>query len=154
MGGLFCENGNQIGNYYSSYYFGVIELSSVFLTFVDTFHPKYIHYHGWLKNNSKTGLGKALTAINEAFRLAFAISFLCLRGLMFPYVSFVWAIPDLWEAYEKPPMGVPMWTCYLLIGMISLFAILQAYWGMLIAQQVKKALASALGGEEEEKKKK
>jgi hypothetical protein len=54
MGGMFCgssgsdNSGGQqqqqqqmIGYYYVPYYFGVIEMSSVPLSYVDVFHPKY-----------------------------------------------------------------------------------------------------------------
>jgi hypothetical protein len=51
MGGMFCgssgsDSGGQqqqqmIGYYYVPYYFGVIEMSSVPLSYVDVFHPKY-----------------------------------------------------------------------------------------------------------------
>ena len=43
MGGMFCSGQQQqmIGYYYVPYYFGVIEMSSVPLSYVDVFHPKY-----------------------------------------------------------------------------------------------------------------
>ncbi len=40
MGGV-CSSGQMIGYYYVPYYFGVIEMSSVPLSYVDVFHPKY-----------------------------------------------------------------------------------------------------------------
>lgn len=139
MNGGFCKHGNQIGYYYSPFFFGVIELSSIFLSYVDVFHPKYVYYHRWI--NSKHGaLQRMINNMNEAGRVLFALSFLILRGVYFPYISFRWAIPDLFAAYDNPPDGVPMWTGYFLISMIALFACLQAYWGLLIATQVKKVL--------------
>lgn len=156
MSGLFCKWGNQIGYYYASYYFGVIELSSVFLTYVDMFHPKYKHYHKWLTakhtDEKMISLQKVLNNLNEAARALFAVSFLVLRGLYFPYVSFRRAIPDLFEAYKAPPDGVPMWTGYFLIGSITLFACLQAYWGLLISKQVMKLLLGGGGSGGKEKK--
>jgi hypothetical protein len=139
MSGGFCKNGNQIGYYYAPFYFGVIEFSSVFLSYVDIFHPKYVHYHKWM--NSKHGtLKKMINCANEVGRVLFALSFLALRGLYFPYISFRWAIPDIFAAYDSPPDGVPMWTGYCLIIMIAIFACLQAYWGLLIAKHAMKAL--------------
>ena len=41
MGGMFCGGQQMIGYYYVPYYFGVIEMSSVPLSYVDVFHPKY-----------------------------------------------------------------------------------------------------------------
>jgi hypothetical protein len=44
-----------------------------------------------------------------------------------------------------------MWTGYFLIGMIGMFACLQAYWGVLVMRQVKKVLR---GDEKKDKTKK
>lgn len=157
MSGLFCKHGNMIGYYYASYYFGVIELSSIFLAYVDIFHPKYKHYHKWMNakhsNEKLVSLQNMLNSMNELARLLFALAFLALRGIYFPYVSFAQAIPDLIEAYENPPEGVPMWTGYFLAILISSFAILQAYWGLLIANQVMKVLSGG-GGDGKDKKSK
>ncbi|KAL7535304.1 hypothetical protein ACHAXR_006403 [Thalassiosira sp. AJA248-18] len=155
MIGTFCKWGNMIGYYYASYYFGVIEMSSIFLSFVDIFHPKYKHYYEWLNakshsNETSAALAKTMKSVNELSRVLFALSFLALRGVYFPYVSFRMAIPDLIEAYENPPDGVPMWTGYFLIGMISSFALLQAYWGLFIAKQAMKVLTG--GGDKSKKK--
>jgi hypothetical protein len=142
MGGGFCKNGSQIGYYYAPFYFGVIEFSSIFLSYVDVFHPKYVHYHGWM--NSKHGaLKKAINQVNEVGRVLFALSFLAMRGFYFPYVSFFWAIPDLRIAYDNPPDGVPIWTGYFLISMIASFACLQAYWGLLIVKHMMKVMRAA-----------
>lgn len=146
MSGLFCKWGNQLGYYYASFFFGVIEISSFFLTYVDLFHPKYKHYHVWL-NKQDSGLKKILNDLNELARVLFAVSFLAIRGIYFPYVVFRSAIPDLLEAYQNPPDGVPQWTCYFLIGSMSAFALLQAYWGVFIGKQIKKAFAGSEGGE-------
>ena len=56
------------------------------------------------------------------------MTFLAFRGIYFPIVTFSRAIPDLIEAYETPPDGVPLWTYYFLTAMMGLFAVLQAYW--------------------------
>lgn len=154
MCGTFCKWGSFIGYWYASFYFGVIELSSVFLGFVDVFHPKYVHYYRWLNAEHADGASKALQKlvhnVNELARMLFAVTFLALRGIYFPYVTFRQAIPDLIEAYKNPPDGVPMWTGYFLIAAMTLFALLQAFWGVLIAKQVKKAL---MGGGKDTKKK-
>eukprot|EP00579_Thalassiosira_antarctica_P002739 CAMPEP_0201875510 /NCGR_PEP_ID=MMETSP0902-20130614/7470_1 /ASSEMBLY_ACC=CAM_ASM_000551 /TAXON_ID=420261 /ORGANISM="Thalassiosira antarctica, Strain CCMP982" /LENGTH=306 /DNA_ID=CAMNT_0048402581 /DNA_START=44 /DNA_END=964 /DNA_ORIENTATION=- len=155
ISGTFCKSGNMIGYYYSPFYFGVIEMSSIFLSYVDVFHPKYKHYHKWLNakhsNEKIMALKKLFNNVNEMARIIFALSFLVLRGIYFPYVSFTQAVPDLIKAYENPPDGVPMWTGYFLIGMISSFAFLQAYWGLLIAQQAKKVLTGDSGDKDKKK---
>lgn len=55
-------------------------------------------------------------------------------------------IPDLWNAFENPPEGVPLWTCYFLCVSLFLFSCLQSYWGVLVANQIKKAV---FGGEKD-----
>ena len=154
MSGLFCKWGNMIGYYYAPYFFGVIELSSIFLAYVDIFHPKYKYYYKWLNGQhtdmKSIKLQSVLCNINEVARILFAVSFLAFRGIYFPYVVFNNAIPDLKEAYNTPPDGVPMWTGYFLAGAMAVFALLQAYWAMLISRQIVKTLS---GGDSDKKKK-
>ena len=158
MNGLFCKHGNMIGYYYAPYYFGVIELSSIFLCYVDIFHPKYKHYSNWLNGNHTDvkyiQLQRLLNSVNEVARLLFAVTFLAFRGIAFPYVTFSHAIPDLIEAYETPPDGVPLWTFYFLTSMMGSFAVLQTYWGLLISKQIVKALGGGSGKGEKKKTKK
>ncbi|KAL7447459.1 hypothetical protein ACHAXM_010776 [Skeletonema potamos] len=163
MSGAF-SHGKMIGYYYASYYFGVIEISSIPLSYVDVFHPKYKFYFEWLhseKNASRTMM-KVLDGVNELCRIVFAVTFLIFRGLYFPYVTFGHTIPDLWYAYndetKQLPDGVPMWTGYFLIGFVSLFALLQFYWGTLILKQIHKMVfhgdSSDVGGKKKTKKNK
>ncbi|KAL3772454.1 hypothetical protein ACHAW5_007309 [Stephanodiscus triporus] len=146
MSGGFCEGGRMIGYYYAPFYFGVIELSSVPLTYVNVFHPKVVHYHEWTRaeqsNERMASLQRFVKKMNEMARLSFAASFLALRGLYFPYVSFRLCLPDMIAAYKNPPDGVPMWTGYFLVICIALFSCLQAYWGVLVAKQVVKTIRS------------
>jgi hypothetical protein len=163
MSGAF-SHGKMIGYYYASYYFGVIEISSIPLSYVDVFHPKYKFYFEWLhseKNASRTMM-KVLDGVNELCRIVFAVTFLIFRGVYFPYVTFGHTIPDLWYAYndetKQLPDGVPMWTGYFLIGFVSLFALLQFYWGTLILKQIHKMVfhgdSSDVGGKKKTKKNK
>jgi hypothetical protein len=156
MSGAFSK-GKMIGYYYASYYFGVIEISSIPLSYVDLFHPKYKYYYEWLNNNKDDNGGgkikKALHGVNEMARIVFAVLFLIFRGIYFPYVTFGHTIPDLWTAYfnkHQPPDDVPIWTGYFLICSVSLFAVLQSYWGMLILKQIYKMVfhgdSSDVGG--------
>ena len=145
MGGMF-SGGKMIGYYYVPFYFGVIETSSVFLSVVDQFHPKRKSWHEWLNANKATSsVAKIANQLNEVCRILFAMSFMLLRGIYFPFTSFAHAIPDIWKAYTDPPEGVPMWTCYFLCISLFLFSCLQSYWGLLVAKQIKKALAGGGG---------
>lgn len=151
IGGMFSQGGQMIGYYYAPFYFGVIETSSVFLSVVAQFHPKRKAWYGWLhnKNHSSESARKLLNAVNnvnEVSRILFAVTFMLFRGIYFPYTSFCHAIPDLWNALENPPEGVPLWTCYFLCVSLFLFSCLQSYWGVLVANQIKKAV---FGGEKD-----
>jgi hypothetical protein len=144
MSGGFCRDGNMIGYYYAPFYFGVIEFSSIPLTYVNVFHPKVVHYHEWSTREHSDGrmasLQRLVKKTNGMARVSFAASFLALRGLYFPYVSFRFCLPDLIAAYKDPPDGVPMWTGYFLMSSIALFSCLQFYWGVLVAKQVVKTI--------------
>eukprot|EP00573_Skeletonema_grethae_P003276 CAMPEP_0201689574 /NCGR_PEP_ID=MMETSP0578-20130828/3146_1 /ASSEMBLY_ACC=CAM_ASM_000663 /TAXON_ID=267565 /ORGANISM="Skeletonema grethea, Strain CCMP 1804" /LENGTH=315 /DNA_ID=CAMNT_0048174259 /DNA_START=150 /DNA_END=1097 /DNA_ORIENTATION=- len=159
MSGAF-SGGQMIGYYYACYYFGVIEVSSIPLSYVDVFHPKYKYYFEWL-NDEKSGnrpmMKKVVHGLNEFCRISFAIAFLIFRGVYFPYVAFQSTIPDLWYAYHDEtkavPDGVPMWTGYFLIGFVTLFALLQFYWGTLVLKQIYKVVIPGDNGKKKSKKK-
>jgi hypothetical protein len=146
MSGGFCAGGNMIGYYYAPFYFGVIEFSSIPLTYVNVFHPKIKYYHEWTleeqRNKRLESFRRLVIKANAFARVSFAASFLALRGMYFPYVSFAMTLPDLIVAYRTPPPGVPLWTGYFLIGSIALFSCLQAYWGVLVAKQVLRTIRS------------
>ena len=157
MSGAFSR-GKMIGYYYACYYFGVIEVSSIPLSYVDVFHPKYKHYFKWLNNQqtAKRPVMKLISAVNELCRITFAILFLIFRGVHFPYVTFCCTIPDLWSAFrdetKQLPEGVPMWTGYFLICFVSLFAVLQCYWGTLVLKQIAIVLKLISPSKKEKKK--
>ena len=106
---------------------------------------------------------KILQSVNEGARILFAILFLILRGLYFPYVTFYHVIPDIWIGFNyskvagRPhvPEDVPMWTGYFLICAVSSFAVLQCYWGILILKQIYKMVlhgdSSDVGGSPKKK---
>lgn len=157
MAGTYCEGNQTIGYYYVPFFFGVIELSSVFLSIMDAFHPKYKHYHNWLNSMKDSRRKKILHNCNEFCRVAFAITFLIFRGVYFPYVTFRGVIPDIREAYQSPPDTVPahqcpLWTGQFLIAAVSLFALLQAYWGLLVAKMVVKAIRGSGSSGKKDKK--
>jgi len=141
MAGAYCEGNQTVGRYYAPFFFGVIECSSVFLSFMDIFHPKFVHYYNWLNSMDESRrTKKILHNCNEMCRVAFAITYLIFRGAYFPYVAFRGVIPDLQEAYQSTPDTVPAWTGQFLITAVSLFALLQAYWGLLITKALVKAI--------------
>lgn len=156
MSGAF-SGGKFIGYYYACYYFGVIEISSIPLSYVDVFHPKYKYYFEWLNDekNANRRLMKVVNGLNEVCRIVFAILFLIFRGVYFPYVTFKGTIPDLWYAYhdetKSVPDGVPMWTGYFLICFVSLFALLQCYWGTLILRQIYKMVVPSSSNKKKKK---
>ncbi|EJK46800.1 hypothetical protein THAOC_34513 [Thalassiosira oceanica] len=78
-------------------------------------------------------------------------------GVYFPYVTFRGVIPDIREAYQSPPDTVPahqcpLWTGQFLIAAVSLFALLQAYWGLLVAKMVVKAIRGSGSSGKKDKK--
>jgi hypothetical protein len=138
--GMFSEE--PVGSYYAPFFFGVIELSSVFLCLVDLFHPKNSAWNEWLRSN-KTRIGHFLLTLNELSRVLFAISYLALRTVTFPYVMFSTCLMDFWEAAILPDEerhGAPSWSlvgvCLLALG----FTFLQINWGLLVGRQVGKAV--------------
>ena len=117
---------------YASFFFGVIELSGVFLTIVDVFHPK----HPTL--NAAEAASPFLQAINGNARILFGLAFLATRVVYFPYVVGAMVIPDALAARGgRVSDGALLTTC--VCGV--LFTLLQWHWGALIIKQVRKMLA-------------
>ena len=119
-------------------FLGAIELSSIPLQIVDLFHPKKSPH--WYKfANSKSSAGffpKLCYSVNEVSRILFAIFFLLVRGLFFPYVIAKIAVPDFYAEGSLP--------CMVLLVMSILFTLLQMYWTTLVFEQVKKALSGSV----------
>lgn len=137
--GVF-SNGMSVGSYYTIFFFGVVEFSSVFLALVDLFHPKH---KAWFDFLQKEGFGM-LRSINEFARVAFAISFIVVRAMYFPYVQVTGALPDFSHVASLPEeerQGVSSGVLWGVFVIGALFSILQMYWGVLVARQIVKALA-------------
>lgn len=129
------ESGDGIvGTHVAPIFLGVIELSSIPLQIVDMFHPKKSpHWYKYINDKSSSGsFPKLCASINEASRILFALLFLLVRGLYFPYVVIAIAAPDFYAEGSLPSM--------VLFVMSVLFTMLQLYWGKLVVGQVKKAL--------------
>lgn len=131
------SGGHAILGYYAAYYFGVIELSSIPLVFVDLFHPKQKAWFALLQEKA------SLQSFNEFNRVSFAVLFLLVRAISFPYVSFVSVIPDIIEVTSLPieeRRGVLAAPLYAMATLNLFFSCLQFYWGTLVLRQVIKKL--------------
>ena len=133
----------------------MIEFSTIFLAFVDIFHPKYKYWYDWLRDQEERGtnLGLIISSINNIARVLFAISFLCLRFFYFPYITFTKCLPDFWyNANQTKEVAL-----YVVCVLNLLFAGLQIHWGILIAKQLIKVVTGTAGSDnpkEDMKKKK
>jgi hypothetical protein len=127
---------NIIGGYYATCFLGFIELSTLPLCIADVFHPKNKPWFEYIKTS------KILMAINEVVRVAFAVLFLTIRAIYFPYVVFCWVIPDLLHVAslddtDRPPHTTPV-KLYAIIASAVLFSCLQIHWGSLVLKQALK----------------
>jgi len=141
---------------YAPFFFGVIELSSIPLSIVDMFHPhKQPEWHRYHLQH------KWLCVLNEISRYSFAVLYILVRMIYFPYVITQQMIPDCWRKLNfgeemtfedgttvqknnheyKLPIEIVLTTAIF-------FTLLQLYWGILVVKQVVKALSG--GGEKEE----
>lgn len=140
--GVF-SNGHPIGSYYASFFFGMIEFSTIFLTIVDLFHPKNKAWHEWLEE-SKTAAAGIARPVNEICRPLFALSYLAMRCGLFPYVMFTTCLVDFAKAAmlktEEERHGISSVTLILVCLLCLGFTFLQLNWGILVARQVAKAL--------------
>ena len=68
--------------YYAPFFYGVIEISGIVLSFIDVFHPKHKPWVDWLQGFPK------LSAFNDAMRAVFFILYMVVRAMYFPWVIF------------------------------------------------------------------
>lgn len=133
-----------VGTHVAPIFLGAIELSSIPLQIVDLFHPrKSPHWNKFANDESLTGFfPKLCSSANEVSRILFAVLFLLVRGLYFPYAIAFIAAPDFYEEGSLPSM--------ILFVSSILFTLLQMYWATLVFAQVKKAIfGSAEKGKDE-----
>jgi len=140
--------------FYGPFYFGLIEASSIPLVIVDLFHPKRNEWYRYLTTTEPESKRIMLQRLNATCRLLFALAFLGLRTIWFPFVSLLGVLPDAMvlhkaaterEEADELPLGL-----YLLSGFNVLFSFLQLYWGGLIVRQILKVIK---GGSKKTKKK-
>ncbi|GAB5361843.1 hypothetical protein AAMO2058_000747500, partial [Amorphochlora amoebiformis] len=115
--------------YYSIFFFGVSEVSSVFLTFVEFFKE-----FPSLRDEAITPM---LFQFNEISRMMFAGLFLSIRVVYWPYVSMQFWGDALDALTEGRPYPFEL-VCTLMAN-IGL-TILQFYWGVIILKQIRRKL--------------
>jgi len=135
--GLSDSGDGIVGTHVAPIFLGAIELSSIPLQIVDLFHPnKSPHWNQFANDKSSTGFfPKLCSSINEMSRVLFAILFLIVRGLYFPYMIATVAAPDFYAEGSLASM--------ILFVMSILFSLLQMYWAALVCRQVKKAVSGS-----------
>ncbi|KAG8467428.1 hypothetical protein KFE25_000744 [Diacronema lutheri] len=125
-------------DYWKPFYFGILEISSVPLCFVDLFRafPK---------------LAKRVDAVNEAVRIAFAATFLPVRCLIMPYVSYFWWKDFLALYAAADPKLMAHFGLFISFGAMNVFlCVLQQYWGYkIINAAMKMAKGDKVGREKE-----
>ena len=159
----FFSYGQPIGSYFSNFYIGIIEFSTIFLSFVDIFHPKHKYWYNWLEN-SKGTVGNTIRTVNEVCRILFALSFLALRAVYFPYVMFSTQLSDFWygivmlrnnnEQHKTHGSLPPTWPLIGIFVLSFVFAFLQMYWGMLVAKGIAKAIGLIPSSDSDDEKEK
>jgi hypothetical protein len=139
--GVFSSQ--PLGSCYAPFFFGVIELSSIPLAIVDVFHPKQAAWHDYHLTSN------VLATLNEISRILFALLYILVRAIYFPYVALTQVLPDFLSASTKASQAdaPAMWA---IIFLSLLFTGLQMYWGSLVVRQVVKALGA--GGSKAAKK--
>ena len=140
--GIF-SNGVTLFGYYIPFYFGFIEISSLPLTVVDLFHPRHKAWNAYLTSEERP---QWLMTVNKRCRLIFAILFMLIRTLAFPYVSVMGVSADVAHLTSLPldqRKGVPNFPLVVMSVLNVLFSSLQIYWGSLILPQLWKAFVGS-----------
>ena len=125
-------------SYYAIFFFGTCEVSGIFLSIVDVFHPKHKEWAALSDASPLVG------AINNVARVAFVLAYALMRAVYFPWVVFANGIPDLIRALALPTeqranVSDTMMFAPWLLGVP--FCLLQWYWGVLLVKQIVKVLS-------------
>ena len=136
---LVCTR--QYMHYYAIFFFGVPELSSVALAFIDLFKAFPL-------------LKKANAAVNEAARTGFAVAFLPVRVGMWTVVSYRFFIDslaaiDAATAVGSTPMPVTAGTAMGICAANVLLTLMQYYWASLILKALAKKIQGKPPGKDE-----
>jgi hypothetical protein len=130
------SNGIPIFGYYAPFYFGVIEISSLPLIIVDIYHPKHKAWHAYLTCTERSGW---VMKLNDMARPLFALLFMLIRMIAFPYVSVMGVLRDVLHVTSLPldqRNNVPNLPLYILASLNVSFSCLQLYWGTLLIRQI------------------
>ncbi|KAG7351861.1 hypothetical protein IV203_007909 [Nitzschia inconspicua] len=129
---------NPVGATLAPLFFGQVELSSIPLQIVDLFHPKKsAAWHEYMLSRPM------LVSINDACRQLFALLFLAVRGIYFPFLVFTIVIPEFWDALgwsmmeDQTKYVLPIVT---ILTFSVAFTLLQMYWAVLVVNQIYKAM--------------
>lgn len=116
--------------YYGAFFFGVSEISSMPLALVDLF-----------RMNKE--LASKCDCVNEICRVSFAVLFLLIRCVYWPYVSF-----DFWTSMLTGSVPVFLAIIWLLANIA--LTLLQYFWGFLIVKATIKMIKGDKSGREVE----
>jgi hypothetical protein len=105
------------------------------LLIVDLFHPKHEDWHAWL---TRRDAPRWLSMLNETARIVFAVLFLLVRTLWFPYVSVVGVLADIVQLDPDHHPHGDWLGLYVMSGLNISFSVLQMYWGSLVIKQIVK----------------
>jgi hypothetical protein len=134
------SNGTPIFGYYAPFYFGMIEISSLPLIIVDIYHPKHKAWHAYLTSSDRSGW---VMKLNDMARPLFALLFMLIRMIAFPYVSVMGVLRDVLNVTSLPldqRNHVPNLPLYIIAFLNVSFSCLQLYWGTLLIRQIIKLL--------------
>jgi hypothetical protein len=125
--------------YYSYFFFGLSEISSICLVFVDLFRQ----CPGLLASS------RCLSTFNEVTRLCFGLTFLSIRCLAWPYVM-VSLVRDIVSAHAAadPRFWYPGASFY--VTTTVLMSLLQQYWGLKVVKGMVKMARGDRSGREKE----
>ena len=132
------SNGVPIFGYYAPFYFGIIEISSIPLIVVDIYHPKHKPWNQYLNSNERS---RWVMKMNDIARPLFALLFMLIRMIAFPYVSVMGVLRDVLHVTSLPldqRNNVPDLPLYILAFLNVSFSGLQLYWGTLLIRQIAK----------------
>ena len=134
------SNGVPIFAYYAPFYFGIVEISSIPLIIVDIFHPKHKAWNMYLNSNERSGW---IMKLNDTARPLFALLFILVRMVAFPYISIMGVLRDALHVTSLPleqRNDVPNLPLYIIAFLNVAFSCLQFYWGTLLIRQIIKLL--------------
>ena len=134
------SNGIPIFGYYAPFYFGMIEISSIPLVIVDIYHPKHKAWSMYLNSRERSGW---VMKLNDIARPLFALLFMLVRMVAFPYISVMGVLRDVLHVTSLPlehRNNVPNLPLYIIAFLNVAFSCLQLYWGTLLIRQIVKLL--------------